>query len=143
MKTFVTKPAEVERAWYVVDAADKVLGRLAVEVANILRGKKKPIYQPNVDAGDFVIVVNADKVKLTGFKDEQKAYYKISTGYIGHNRHVTWREMMEKHPERIVEKAVKGMLPHNALGRQMYRKLRVYAGPTHEHQAQKPVPYEM
>ncbi|MHB9028576.1 MAG: 50S ribosomal protein L13 [Candidatus Latescibacterota bacterium] len=142
MKTFVTKPAEVDRKWFVVDATDKVLGRLAVEIASILRGKKKPIFQPNVDAGDYVIVVNADKVKLTGFKSEQKTYYKISTGFVGHNRPVPYREMTEKHPERIVEKAVKGMLPHNALGRQMYRKLHVYVGPKHEHQAQQPEPYE-
>ncbi len=143
MKTFVTKPAEVDRAWYVIDATDKVLGRLATEAASILRGKKKPIFQPNVDAGDYVIVVNADKVKLTGFKSDQKTYYKISTGYVGHNRHVPFREMKEKRPERIVERAIKGMLPHNALGRMMYRKLRVYSGPNHEHQAQKPQPYEL
>jgi large subunit ribosomal protein L13 len=143
MKTFVTKPAEVDRKWYVVDATGQVLGRLAVEIASILRGKKKPIFQPNVDTGDYVIVVNADKVRLTGFKSEQKTYYKISTGYVGNNRSVPYREMMEKHPERIVEKAIKGMLPHNALGRQMYRKLHVYVGPKHDHQAQQPVPYEI
>jgi large subunit ribosomal protein L13 len=141
MKTFVTKPAEVERKWYVVDASGKVLGRLAAEIACILRGKKKPIYQPNVDAGDYVIVVNADKVILTGMKDENKTYFKFTTGMVGHSRLVSFREMMEKHPERIVEKAVKGMLPHNILGRQMYRKLRVYVGPNHEHQAQKPEAY--
>ncbi len=143
MKTYVTKPAEVERKWYVIDATDKVLGRLAAEIACILRGKNKPIFQPNVDAGDFVVVVNAKKVRLTGLKEEQKTYFKVTPGYVGHTRNIPFREMSEKHPERIVEKAVKGMLPHNALGRQMYRKLRVYAGPKHEHQAQKPEVYEV
>lgn len=141
MKTFVTKPAEVERKWYVVDASGKVLGRMAAEIASILRGKKKPIYQPNMDAGDYVIVINAEKVLLTGMKHEKKTYFKFTDGMVGHSRLVPYREMMEKHPERIVEKAIKGMLPHNILGRQMYRKLRVYVGPTHEHQAQQPEVY--
>jgi len=137
MKTFVTKPAEVERSWYVVDAEDKVLGRLAAEVATILRGKKKPIYQPNVDAGDYVIVVNAEKIILTGMKENDKTYFS-HTGYIGNAKYISVKKLREKHPERIVEKAIKGMLPHNALGRSMYRKLRVYKGPDHKQKAQKP-----
>jgi len=141
MNTFVTKPAEVVRNWYVIDASDKVLGRLAAEVASILRGKKKPIYQPNTDAGDFVIIVNADKVRLTGMKEANKQYF-ISREYIGHSSHTSYKTMKEKHPERIVEHAVKGMLPHNTLGRMIYRKLHVYAGAEHNHQAQKPVAYD-
>ena len=137
MKTYVTKPAEVKRNWYVVDAEGKVLGRLAAEVATILRGKKKPIYQPNVDAGDYVIVVNAEKVILTGIKENYKTYFTHS-GYIGASKNTTLKILREKHPERIIERAVKGMLPHNALGRKMYRKLRVYKGPEHNQKAQKP-----
>ena len=137
MNTFVTKPAEVERSWYVVDAEGKVLGRLAAEVASILRGKKKPIYQPNVDAGDYVILVNAEKVILTGMKEDNKTYFS-HTGYIGNAKNVPVKKLREKHPERIIEKAVKGMLPHNSLGRSMYRKLRVYKGPDHNQKAQKP-----
>ena len=142
MKTYVTKPDSVERKWYVVDADGKVLGRLAAEVASILRGKKKPIFQPNVDTGDYVIVINAEKAVLSGLKTFKKSYYQISTGYVGHNKHIPFLLMKEKHPEWIVERAVKGMLPHNTLGRQVYRKLRVYTGPKHEHQAQKPEVYE-
>ncbi len=137
MNTFVTKPAEVERSWYVVDAESKVLGRLAAEVASILRGKKKPIFQPNVDAGDYVIVVNAEKVILTGMKEDDKTYF-THTGYIGNAKNISVKKLREKHPERIIEKAVKGMLPHNSLGRSMYRKLRVYKGPDHNQKAQKP-----
>jgi large subunit ribosomal protein L13 len=137
MKTYVTKPAEVERKWFVVDADGKVLGRLAAEVAAILRGKKKPVYQPNVDAGDYVIIVNADKVKLTGFKEEKKEYF-IASRWVGHSRHVSYKSIKDKHPERIVEQAVKGMLPHNPLGRKMFRKLHVYSGPNHKHEAQQP-----
>ncbi|MBN1293751.1 MAG: 50S ribosomal protein L13 [Candidatus Latescibacteria bacterium] len=142
MKTYVTKPEEVQHKWYVVDAENKVLGRLAAEVAAILRGKKKPIYQPNVDAGDYVIIVNAGKVKLTGLKDDAKKYFSV-TGYVGHSKNVPYKSMQEKHPERIIEKAVKGMLPHNALGRKMYRKLHVYAGPKHNHTAQQPETLEI
>ena len=142
MKTYVTKPFEVDRKWYVIDAADKVLGRLASEVASILRGKKKPIFQPNVDTGDYVIIVNAEKVRLTGFKEDSKEYF-IASKYIGHSKSIPYKTMKEKHPGRIVEKAVKGMLPHNALGRQMYRKLYVYVGSDHKHQAQKPELYEL
>ena len=142
MKTYVTKPAEVERKWFVVDANGKVLGRLAAEVAAILRGKKKPVYQPNVDTGDYVIIVNAEKVKLTGLKEEQKAYF-IQSRWVGNSRFVSYKVLKEKHPERIVEHAIKGMLPHNSLGRKMYRKLHVYRGPSHKHEAQKPEPMEM
>jgi large subunit ribosomal protein L13 len=138
MKTFVTKPAEVERKWFVIDAEGKVLGRLASEIAAILRGKKKPIFQPNVDAGDYVVVVNAGKVLLTASKESKKSYFVISTGYVGHNKMLAYKDLKAKYPERIVERAVKGMLPHNTLGRQMFKKLRVFAGPTHDHQAQKP-----
>ena len=137
MKTFVTKPAEVERKWYVVDAEGKVLGRLAVEVAKLLRGKDKPIFQPNVDAGDYVIVINADKVKLTGMKEDAKTYF-VASKYVGHSREIPWKRMKQDHPGRIVEHAVKGMLPHNSLGRSMSRKLHVYAGSEHNHSAQKP-----
>ena len=137
METYVTKPAEVEHKWYVVDAENIVLGRLAAEVAAILRGKKKTIYQPNVDTGDYVIVVNAEKIKMTGLKDEKKAYW-VQSRYAGHSRHVPYRTMKENHPEKIVEKAVKGMLPHNALGRKLFKKLFVYVGKEHKHQAQRP-----
>lgn len=137
MKTTLAKPLEVERKWYVVDASDMVVGRLASQIAAILRGKHKPTFTPNVDTGDYVIVVNADKVRLTGNKENQKMY-KHYTGYVGGRRDISYQDMKEKHPERIVERAVKGMLPHNRLGRQMYRKLKVYAGPDHKHQAQMP-----
>ncbi|MFC1693534.1 50S ribosomal protein L13 [Candidatus Latescibacterota bacterium] len=142
MKTYVTKPAEVERKWYVVDAADKILGRLAVEVAELLRGKKKPIFQPNVDTGDYVVVINAEKVRLTGFKEEYKTYF-VASKYIGHSKEVSYKHEKEKHPERIVERAVRGMLPKNSLGRSIYRKLHVYKGPDHKHHAQKPEIYEI
>jgi large subunit ribosomal protein L13 len=142
MKTYVTKPADVERKWFVVNADGKVLGRLAAEVASILRGKKKPIYQPNVDTGDYVVVINAEKAVLSGLKSRKKSYYRISTGYVGHNRNIPYRLMKEKHPEWIVEQAIRGMLPHTTLGRRMSKKLRVYTGPKHEHEAQKPVVYD-
>lgn len=132
------KPAEVDHAWYVVDATDVVLGRLSSRVASILRGKHKPIYTPHVDTGDFVIVVNAEKVKLTGRKREQKIYYH-HTGYTGHLREITAGKLLAgPHADRVVRSAVKGMLPHNSLGRQMFRKLKVYAGPDHPHAAQQP-----
>ena len=137
MKTYVTKPADVERKWFVVDANGKVLGRLAAEVATILRGKKKPIYQPNVDAGDFVIVINAEKVVLTGLREEQKTYFTASR-HVGNSKETSYKTMKAKKPEFIIEKAIKGMLPHNPLGRQMSRKLHVFKGPEHNHQAQKP-----
>ena len=132
------KPAEVERRWYVLDADDQVLGRLATAAATLLRGKHKPIFTPHVDTGDFVIVVNAEKVKLTGRKREQKTYYR-HTGHIGHLKSVTADEVLSgPHPDRVVRQAVRGMLPKNSLGRAMLRKLKVYAGPDHPHDAQKP-----
>lgn len=137
MKTFVAKPAEVERKWYLVDAENKVLGRLASEVAKILRGKKKPIFQPNVDTGDYVVVINAEKIVLTGLKEDKKNYF-VSSKYVGHSKNISFNKMMKKHPERVIDKAVKGMLPHNILGRKIGRKLFVYAGPNHKHRAQKP-----
>ena len=137
MKSFMASPATIERKWYVVDATGYTLGRLASEVAKVLRGKNKPIYTPHVDCGDYVIVVNADKVKVTGKKLDQKVYYSHSD-YVGGMKEATLREMMDKKPERVIELAVKGMLPKGPLGRSMIKKLRVYAGPEHEQQAQKP-----
>ena len=137
MKTFMASPATIERKWYVVDATDMTLGRLASEVAKVLRGKNKPIFTPHMDTGDYVIIVNAAKVKVTGKKLDQKIYYRHS-GYVGGMKETTLREMMAKKPERVIELAVKGMLPKGPLGRQMYRKLHVYARPEHEHAAQKP-----
>ncbi len=137
MKTFMASPSTIERKWYVVDASAYTLGRLASEVAAVLRGKNKPTFTPHMDTGDFVIVVNADKVKVTGKKLEQKVYYHHSD-YVGGMKETTLKEMMAKKPEKVVELAVKGMLPKGPLGREMYRKLHVYAGPDHKHQAQKP-----
>lgn len=137
MKTFMAKAEEVNRKWYIVDAADKPLGRLASEVAKVLRGKNKPIYTPHVDTGDHVIVINAEKVVLTGNKLDQKMYRHYS-GWIGGMKEIKYRHMMEKQPEKVVELAVKRMLPKNSLGRQMFRKLKVYKGTEHGHQAQKP-----
>ena len=137
MKTYHAKPGEVEREWLIVDATDMVLGRLASEIAQILKGKRKPQYTPHVDTGDFVVVINAEKIRLTGNKAEKKIYYSHS-GFIGGLKEVSFARMLEKHPERIIEKAVKGMLPKNTLGRAMNRKLKVYAGPAHPHAAQKP-----
>ncbi|MCI7529886.1 MAG: 50S ribosomal protein L13 [Eubacteriales bacterium] len=138
MKTYMAKPAEVERKWYVVDATDMVLGRLASQVAMVLRGKNKPTFTPNVDTGDYVIVVNADKVRLTGKKLEKK-YYRYHTGYIGGLKEVQYKKLMAEKPEFVVYKAVKGMLPKNSIGRTMIKKLHVYAGSEHNHQAQQPV----
>lgn len=137
MKSYIAKPAEVERKWYVVDAEGKTLGRLASEVASVLRGKKKPIYTPHVDCGDYVIVVNAEKVAVTGKKRQEKIY-KRHTGYPGGLRETTFAELQSKKPEEIVRHAVKGMLPDGRLGRQMFKKLYVYVGPEHKHAAQKP-----
>ncbi|MCC8125865.1 MAG: 50S ribosomal protein L13 [Clostridiales bacterium] len=142
MKSFMASPATIERKWYVVDATGCTLGRLASEVAKVLRGKNKPIFTPHMDCGDYVIVVNADKVKVTGKKLDQKLYYK-HTEYVGSLKTTTLREMFEKHPENVVKLAVKGMLPKGPLGRQMYSKLHVYAGPEHEHAAQKPEVLEL
>ena len=141
--TYYAKPGEVEREWLLIDAAEgknggMILGRLAAQVAAILRGKHKPTFTPHVDTGDFVVIVNADKVRLSGNKEEEKVWYRY-TGYIGGLKKETWKEAMEKHPERIVERAVKGMLPHSSLGRKQFTKLKVYAGPEHPHAAQKPV----
>ena len=137
MKSFMASPATIERKWYVVDAAGYTLGRLASEVAKVLRGKNKPIFTPHMDCGDYVIIVNADKIKVTGKKLDQKIYFHHSD-YVGGMKETTLREMMAKKPEKVVELAVKGMLPKGPLGRQMYTKLHVYAGPEHNHQAQKP-----
>ena len=137
MKTFMASPATIERKWYVVDAADMTLGRLAAGVASVLRGKNKPTFTPHIDTGDYVIIVNADKVKVTGKKLDQKIYYHHSE-YVGGMKETTLREMLAKKPERVVEHAVKGMLPKGPLGREMYKKLFVYAGPDHKQQAQKP-----
>jgi large subunit ribosomal protein L13 len=134
----MAKPAEVERKWYVVDATDMVLGRLASQVAMVLRGKNKPTFTPNVDTGDYVIIINADKVRLTGKKLEKK-YYRYHTGYIGGLKEVQYKKLMAEKPEFVVYKAVKGMLPKNAIGRTMIKKLHVYAGNEHNHQAQQPV----
>jgi large subunit ribosomal protein L13 len=139
MKTFSAKAHEVNRDWYVVDAEGKTLGRLASEVARRLRGKHKPVYTPHVDTGDYIIVVNADKVHVTGKKASDKIYYH-HTGYIGNLKSATFNQMQEKTPGRVIELAVKGMLPKNPLGRAMYRKLKVYAGPDHNHSAQQPKP---
>jgi large subunit ribosomal protein L13 len=137
MKTYMAKAGEIRRKWYVVDAAGKPLGRLASEVAAILRGKHKPIYTPHVDTGDYVIVINAEKVVLTGNKPDQKVYRRHS-GWPGGLKEVKFKSMISKRPERVIELAVKGMLPHNSLGRAMFKKLKVYKGPDHCHQAQKP-----
>jgi large subunit ribosomal protein L13 len=140
VRTFSPKAADIERQWHVIDASDVVLGRLASHVAILLRGKHKPTFAPHLDTGDFVIVVNAAKVALTGTKLEDKRLYRHS-GYPGGIRSETYGEMLAKHPERLVEAAVRGMLPKNTLGRSTLRKLKVYAGPDHPHQAQQPVPY--
>ncbi len=142
MKTYYAKPGEVEREWLLVDAEDVVLGRLATEVASILRGKNKPQFTPHVDVGDFVVVINAEKVKVTGNKFTDKEYYRHS-GYPGGLKKETFQEAMAKHPERIIEHAVFGMLPKNKLGRKMCRKLKVYVGPEHPHVAQNPRKIEL
>ena len=137
MKTFMASPDTINRKWYVVDAEGKTLGRLASEIAKVLRGRHKPIFTPHMDTGDYVIVVNAEKIKVSGKKLDQKIYYKHS-GYVGGMKETTLKDMLKKHPERVVEYAVKDMLPKGPLGRQMYRKLFVYVGPDHKHAAQKP-----
>ena len=137
MKTYMASASTIERKWYVVDATDKTLGRLASEIASVLRGKNKPIFTPHIDTGDYVIVVNAEKVKVTGKKLDQKIYYHHSD-YVGGMKETTLKEMLNKHPEKVIELAVKGMLPKGPLGRQMFTKLHVYAGPDHEQAAQKP-----
>ena len=141
MKTYTPKATDIEHRWWVVDAADKPLGRLASEVARVIRGKHKPIYTPHLDTGDNVVVVNASQVKLTGKKADQKTYFRHS-GYIGGERHVPFRRMMQRYPERVIELAVRGMLPKTKLGRKLRSKLRVYAGPEHPHHGQRPEPLE-
>lgn len=142
MKTFSAKPLQVARKWYVIDANGATLGRLAVEAANILRGKNKPQYTPNVDTGDFVIVINADKITVSGKKETDKLY-RSHSGYPGGFKEISFKALMEKDPTRAIEKAVKGMLPHNTLGDAQFQKLKVYAGATHPHEAQKPEVYEL
>jgi len=142
VRTFQPKTAEVTRAWHVIDASDVVLGRLATQAAILLRGKHKPTWAPHVDTGDFVVVVNAGKVAMTGNKREQSMYRRHS-GYPGGLKSRSYAEMLDTRPQVIIERAIKGMLPHTKLGRQMATKLKVYAGPTHPHQAQQPVPYEI
>jgi large subunit ribosomal protein L13 len=142
VRTFSPKAADIQRQWHVVDASDVVLGRLASQVAVLLRGKHKPVFAPHVDTGDFVIVINAEKIALSGKKLEQKHAYRHS-GYPGGLTAVSYADLLARHPERAVEKAVRGMLPKNSLGRQMLRKLKVYAGPEHPHKAQQPQPFEI
>ena len=137
MKTFMASTANVDRKWYVVDATDQTLGRLASEVAKVLRGKNKPIFTPHIDTGDYVIVINAEKIKVSGKKLDQKVYYHHSD-YVGGMKETTLKEMLNKKPEKVIELAVKGMLPKGPLGREMFKKLHVYAGPDHKHEAQKP-----
>ncbi len=142
MKTFSAKPAEVKRDWYVVDAEGKTLGRLATEIASRLRGKHKPIYTPHVDTGDYIIVVNVEKIGVTGKKEKDKFYYH-HTGYIGHMKSVSLNKLRQTFPDRILGTAVKGMLPKNSLGRAMFKKLKIYSGPIHEHHAQQPKALEI
>ncbi|MDP7422222.1 MAG: 50S ribosomal protein L13 [bacterium] len=142
MKTYVVKKGDVDRKWYVVDAENAILGRMATRVATVLMGKHKPTYSPHIDNGDFVIVINADKVRVTGKKELQKTYFR-HTQYPGGGKHTAYKDMKEKHPERIVEHAVKGMLPKNKLGKAQYRKLKVYVGPGHPHEAQQPEKLEI
>jgi len=142
MKTFTPKANNRQRKWYLIDAEGQVLGRMATRIATILRGKDKPIYVPHLDLGDYVIVINAEKVLLTGKKDSQKTYY-YHTGYPGGLKAIPHKKLKNEHPEQVVERAIKGMLPHNTLGRQTLKKLHVYAGPDHPHVAQKPEPLPM
>ena len=141
-KTYTPRAGDVDRKWFVVDAEGKVLGRLASQIVNVLKGKHKPTYSPHMDMGDHVVVVNAEKVRLTGRKAEQKVYYR-HTGYPGGIRSTSVKRLLAEHPERVLQKAVRGMLPHNILGRQMFRKLKVYAGPDHRHSAQQPQPLDI
>ena len=142
MKTFSAKPAEVKRDWYLLDAEGKTLGRLASEVALRLRGKHKPVYTPHVDTGDYIVIINAEKVRVTGNKRSDKMYYR-HTGYIGNMKSANFEKMVATKPEQIIQLAVKGMLPKNPLGRAMLRKLKVFAGPEHKHAAQQPQPLEI
>ena len=142
MRTYTPKAEDIESHWWLVDAEDKTLGRIATEIAKVLRGKHKPIFTPHMDTGDHVVVVNADKVRLTGRKAEQKTYFRHS-GYMGNERHIPFHRMIQTHPERVVELAVRGMLPKNALGRSLRKKLKVYAGTKHPHHSQRPEPLDV
>ncbi len=142
MRTYTPKAEDIQRGWWVVDAAEKPLGRLATQLATVLRGKHKPMYTPHLDTGDYIVVINAEKVRLTGNKADQKTYFRHS-GYMGGERHIPFRRMIATHPERVIELAVKGMLPKGALGRAMRLKLKVYAGTEHPHQGQLPEPLEI
>lgn len=142
MKTYMAKPSEVTRKWYVIDAKDKTLGRLASQVASILKGKHLPTYTPHVDTGDHVIIINAEKIRLTGKKLQDKKYYRHS-GYPGGIKSTTAGELLQRHPERVIKSAVWGMLPHNRLGRKMIKKMKIYVGSEHPHEAQQPVTYEL
>ena len=142
MKTFSAKPHEVHRDWYVIDATGKTLGRLSTEIARRLRGKHKPVYTPHVDTGDYIVVVNAEKIRVTGNKLKDKMYHRY-TGYIGNLKSISLEKLMEEAPERALQYAVKGMLPRNPLGRKMLSKLRVFVGPEHKHEAQQPIPLDI
>jgi large subunit ribosomal protein L13 len=142
MRTFSAKASEVPRKWWIIDAKDQVLGQVAVKAANLLRGKEKPVFTPHVDTGDFVIVVNAEKVRVTGKKEEQKTYMSFS-GYVGGHKSENVHARRERHPELLIERAVRGMIPHNRLGRSVYRKLKVYRGENHPHSAQQPAPVKL
>lgn len=142
MTTVSAKPAEVRRDWYIIDAEGKTLGRMASEIARRLKGKHKPIYTPHVDTGDYIVVINAEKLRVTGNKLQDKMYHH-HTGYVGNLKSISLGKLLEKAPERVLQNAVKGMLPRNPLGRAMFRKLKVYAGPEHPHQAQQPKPLDI
>lgn len=142
MRTYTPKAEDIQHSWWIVDAAERPLGRLATGIASVLRGKHKPMYTPHLDTGDYVVVINAEKVRLTGKKADQKTYFRHS-GYMGGERHIPFRRMIATHPERVIELAVKGMLPRGVLGRAMKLKLKVYAGGEHPHQGQKPEPLEI
>jgi len=142
MKTFSAKPEEVRRDWYLVDATGKTLGRLSTEIARRLRGKHKPEYTPHVDTGDYIVVVNAEKIRVTGNKLKDKMYHRY-TGYIGNLKSIPLEKLMQQHPERALQFAVKGMMPRNPLGRKMLAKLKVFAGPEHNHEAQQPIPLDI
>ena len=142
MRTISAKADDVKRDWFLIDAEDKTLGRIATEIAHRLRGKHKAIYTPHVDTGDYIVVINAEKVRVTGNKSKDKMYYK-HTGYMGGLKEISFEKLIDKAPERVIETAVKGMLPKNPLGREMFRKLKVYAGPKHNHAAQQPQPLEV
>ena len=142
MKTYTVKAGEIQRDWYVVDAKDQILGRLATQIAHVLRGKHKPTFSPHLDLGDYIVVINAAEIRLTGKKADQKEYFRHS-GYMGGERLIPFRRMLERYPERVIRLAVKGMLPKNTLGRHMLKKLKVYPGPEHPHGPQRPQPLEM